>query len=86
MKTAGSVAAIALGVLLLAEVPCGAISQDLVISVEPDGVAVGKGQYRVGPKDLEDNHIHVEELDPETGEVKQNLHLRWKEEEEVIIK
>jgi len=41
----------------------------------------GKWQYRAKPKDVEDNHIHLEELDPETGEVKQNLHLRWPEEE-----
>jgi len=44
----------------------------------------GKWQYRAKPEDLEQNHIHLEELDPETGEVKQNLHLRWSEEERIL--
>ena len=39
--------------------------------------ADGKWQYRAKPGDLADNHIHLEELDPLTGEVLQNLHLRW---------
>ena len=38
----------------------------------------GKWQYRAKPGDLEENHIHLEELNPNTGEVLQNLHLRWK--------
>ena len=38
----------------------------------------GKWQYRAKPGDLRENHIHLEELNPETGEVLQNLHLRWK--------
>ena len=37
----------------------------------------GKWQYRAKPGDLADNHIHLEELDPKTGIVKQNIHLRW---------
>jgi hypothetical protein len=40
--------------------------------------ADGKWQYRAKPGDLKDNHIHIEELNPETGEVLQNYHLRWK--------
>lgn len=37
----------------------------------------GKWQYRAKPGDVADNHIHLEELNPTTGEVLQNLHLRW---------
>jgi hypothetical protein len=37
----------------------------------------GKWQYRAKPGDLVDGHIDLEELNPVTGEVKQNLHLRW---------
>jgi len=41
----------------------------------------GKWQYRAYPGDLAGDsmgpHIHLEELDPTTGEVRQNLHLRW---------
>jgi RHS repeat-associated protein len=37
----------------------------------------GKWQYRAKPDDVDDLHVHLEELDPETGEVLQNLHLRW---------
>lgn len=37
----------------------------------------GKWQYRAKPDDVADGHIHLEELDPATGEVKQNVHLRW---------
>ena len=39
--------------------------------------ADGKWQYRGKPGDLAENHIHLEELDQVTGEVLQNLHLRW---------
>jgi hypothetical protein len=39
--------------------------------------ANGKWQYRAKPGDLNENHIHIEELNPETGEVKNNYHLRW---------
>lgn len=39
----------------------------------------GKWQYRAKPKDVRQSHIHLEELDPHTGEVLQNLHLRWPE-------
>ncbi|WP_269531858.1 Ig-like domain-containing protein [Chitinimonas sp. BJYL2] len=41
--------------------------------------ADGKWQYRAKPGDVGDNHIHLEELNPQTGEVLQNLHLRWPE-------
>jgi len=37
----------------------------------------GKWQYRAKPGDLEDGHIHLEQLDPKTGEVLQNFHLTW---------
>jgi hypothetical protein len=37
----------------------------------------GKWQYRAKPGDIASNHIHLEELDPATGEVLQNVHLRW---------
>ena len=39
--------------------------------------ADGKWQYRAKEGDLLDRHIHLEELNPQTGEVLQNLHLRW---------
>jgi hypothetical protein len=43
----------------------------------------GKWQYRAKPADLLGDergpHIHLEELDPRTGAVKQDLHLRWPE-------
>ena len=39
----------------------------------------GKWQYRAKPGDVTDRHIHLEELNPATGEVLQNLHLRWPE-------
>lgn len=39
--------------------------------------ADGKWQYRAKPGDVSDNHVHLEELNPTTGEVLQNLHLRW---------
>ena len=31
------------------------------------------------PPDVSENHIHLEQLNPQTGEVIQNLHLRWPE-------
>jgi|GEM_PF-1032717 len=37
----------------------------------------GKWQYRAKPGDIKDGHIHLEELDPDTSTVLQNLHLRW---------
>ncbi len=37
----------------------------------------GRWQYRAKPGDVADNHIHLEQLNPKTGEVRQNLHLRW---------
>ncbi|HEY0017785.1 MAG TPA: RHS repeat-associated core domain-containing protein [Longimicrobium sp.] len=37
----------------------------------------GRWQYRSKPKDVNENHVHLEQLNPETGEVIQNLHLRW---------
>jgi hypothetical protein len=39
----------------------------------------GKWQYRAKPDDVAQGHIHLEEIDPSTGEVKQNVHLRWPE-------
>lgn len=39
--------------------------------------ADGKWQYRAKPGDVSNGHIHLEELDTQTGEVLQNLHLRW---------
>jgi hypothetical protein len=50
------------------------------IEVEPNKwrSADGKWQYRAKPGDVKENHIHLEELNPETGEVIQNLHLRWR--------
>jgi hypothetical protein len=39
----------------------------------------GKWQYRANPRDVELNHVHIEELDPATGEVLQNWHLQWPE-------
>jgi hypothetical protein len=49
------------------------------VEVEPGKLrsADGKWQYRAKPGDVDDRHIHLEELDPNTGEVKQNVHLRW---------
>jgi RHS repeat-associated protein len=51
------------------------------VEVEPNKwrSADGKWQYRAKPGDVGDNHIHLEELDPATGTVKRNLHLRWNE-------
>ena len=51
------------------------------VEVEPNKwrSADGKWQYRAKPGDVNDNHIHLEELNPNTGEVIQNLHLRWPE-------
>jgi hypothetical protein len=39
--------------------------------------ANGKWQYRAKPVDTRDNHIHLEELDPKTGDVIRNYHLRY---------
>jgi hypothetical protein len=39
----------------------------------------GKWQHRVKDGDVTKNHIHLEELNPKTGQVLQNLHLRWPE-------
>lgn len=49
------------------------------VEVEPGKLRSidGKWQYRAKPGDLAGGHIHLEELDPVTGIVKQNLHLRW---------
>jgi hypothetical protein len=49
------------------------------VEVEPGKwrSADGKWQYRAKPGDVMDNHVHLEELNPRTGEVIQNLHLRW---------
>ena len=37
----------------------------------------GRWQYRAKPGDVLDNHVHLEQLNPVTGEVIRNLHLRW---------
>lgn len=43
----------------------------------------GRWQYRAKPEDLQGHgpgdgpHIHLERLDPDTGEVLENWHLRW---------
>ncbi|HYW12861.1 MAG TPA: RHS repeat-associated core domain-containing protein [Longimicrobium sp.] len=49
------------------------------VQVEPHKLrsADGHWQYRAKPGDVADRHIHLEELNPQTGEVLQNLHLRW---------
>ncbi len=49
------------------------------IEIEPGKwrSADGKWQYRAKPGDVADRHIHLEELNPQTGEVIQNVHLRW---------
>ena len=49
------------------------------VEVEPGKLrsADGKWQYRAKPSDVADDHVHLEELNPATGEVKQNVHLRW---------
>jgi hypothetical protein len=51
------------------------------VEVEPDKwrSADGKWQYRAKDDDVLDNHVHLEELNLNTGEVVQNLHLRWPE-------
>jgi hypothetical protein len=42
--------------------------------------ADGKWQYRAKPGDIADHHIHLELLDPKTGEVLENWHLEFPEE------
>lgn len=37
----------------------------------------GRWQYRAKPIDYTQNHIHIERLDPVTGHVRENWHLRW---------
>ncbi|MDR0521941.1 MAG: hypothetical protein LBH00_08845 [Planctomycetaceae bacterium] len=37
----------------------------------------GKWQYRAKAEDIQNGHIHLEELNPATGEVIRNLHLRF---------
>jgi len=51
------------------------------VEVEPGKwrSADGKWQYRAKPGDVSENHVHLEQLNPQTGEVIQNLHLRWPE-------
>jgi len=51
------------------------------VEVEPGKwrSADGKWQYRAKPGDVSNRHIHLEELNPQTGEVLQNVHLRWPE-------
>jgi RHS repeat-associated protein len=55
------------------------------VQVEPNKLRSqdGKWQYRGKPEDLaghsskDSPHIHIERLNPETGEVLENWHLRW---------
>ena len=51
------------------------------VKVEPGKLrsADGVWQYRAKPGDVGENHIHLEQLNPKTGEVLQNFHLRWPE-------
>jgi RHS repeat-associated protein len=37
----------------------------------------GKWQYRAKPGDVADGHVHLERLNPRTGEVTTNWHLSW---------
>ena len=37
----------------------------------------GKWQYRAKPNDVKGGHVHLERLNPKTGEVLENWHLRW---------
>ncbi len=37
----------------------------------------GRWQYRAKPVDTNSNHVHLERLDPNTGEVPENWHLYW---------
>ena len=37
----------------------------------------GKWQYRAKPVDTENNHIHLERLNPRTGEIIENWHLKY---------
>lgn len=39
----------------------------------------GRWQYRAKPIDTTNNHVHIERLDPTTGEVLENWHLYWPE-------
>jgi len=54
------------------------------VEIEPNKLRRRDGtwQYRAKPGDLAgDNqgpHIHLEKLDPKTGDVLINLHLRWR--------
>lgn len=36
-----------------------------------------KWRYRAKPNDVSQGHVHLEELDPATGQVLQNYHLGW---------
>jgi len=55
------------------------------IEIEPGKLRSrdGKWQYRAKPEDLQGHrpgdtpHVHIERLDPKTGEVLENWHLRW---------
>ena len=57
------------------------------IEVEPGKLRSrdGRWQYRGKPDDLhghgptDSSHVHIERLDPKTGEVLENWHLRWKQ-------
>ena len=49
------------------------------IQVEPNKLRSRNGvwQYRAKPDDLAERHVHLEKLNPRTGEVLINWHLRW---------
>jgi hypothetical protein len=37
----------------------------------------GRWQYRAKPVDVNQKHVHIEKLDPNTGNVISNIHLHW---------
>ena len=37
----------------------------------------GKWQYRANKQDIQDKHLHIERLDPNTGRVIENYHIQW---------
>ena len=49
------------------------------VEVEPNKLRSQDGtlQYRAKPGDVEQGHVHLEKLNPTTGEVLENLHLYW---------
>jgi len=49
------------------------------IPVVQDRLLTPGWQYRYKPDDVADRQIHLEELNPKTGAVTNNYHLRWPE-------